>query len=181
MIMHIRKATYEDLPILMQIFMAARKTMRECGNIHQWNDNYPSEEIVRKDIDSGTCMIMCDSDDDNIIATMAFIPGPDPTYAKLYTDETMSQECKWPDESPYHVIHRIAAAKPGGDAARRMLDWAFDYMASCFDDKASAAIRIDTHSDNVIMHHILLKYGFRRCGVIMLADGAPRTAYQKNV
>ncbi len=179
MIMHIRKATYEDLPVLMDIFMAARKTMRGCGNLHQWNESYPSEEIVRRDIDNGTCIVLCDSDE--ITATMAFIPGPDPTYAKIFTDETMSQECQWPEENPYHVIHRIAAAKPGLDAARRMLDWAFDHLVVCSEGKAHCTIRIDTHRDNVIMHHILLKYGFKRCGIIRLADGAPRTAYQKTV
>ena len=32
-----------------------------------------------------------------------------------------------------------------------------------------------------IMKHILTKYGFTMCGVIYLADGAPRDAYiQKN-
>ena len=44
-----------------------------------------------------------------------------------------------------------------------------------------ATIRIDTHADNVIMHHLLRKYGFAMCGVIRLADGAPRTAYIKTV
>ena len=32
-----------------------------------------------------------------------------------------------------------------------------------------------------IMHHILGKYGFTRCGVIYLANGDPREAYQKNL
>ena len=40
------------------------------------------------------------------------------------------------------------------------------------------SIRIDTHKDNVIMHHILRKYGFQHCGVIFLANGDPREAYQ---
>lgn len=29
------------------------------------------------------------------------------------------------------------------------------------------------------MQHLLEKYGFVRCGIIYLPDGAPRIAYQK--
>ena len=155
----IRKATYDDIPALMDIFRKAKEIMRGCGNMHQWNDSYPSEEIVRKDIDEGYCYVLCD--EGRIIATMAFIPGPDPTYAYI--------EGRWLDERPYHVIHRIAAAEPGHKAAERLLEWSLT-QTDC--------IRIDTHKDNVIMHHILTKYGFSHCGRIFLANGDPREAYE---
>ena len=157
----IRKATYEDLPELMEIFSAARGIMRASGNMNQWNDSYPSEEIVRQDIEAGNCIVLCN--DDRIIATMAFIPGPDPTYAHI--------EGSWLNDAPYHVIHRIAAIEPGHKAAETLFDWAFT---------RTGCIRIDTHKDNVIMHHILRKYGFTRCGVIHLANGDPREAYHMN-
>lgn len=62
-------------------------------------------------------------------------------------------------------------ATPGKGCARLLLDWAFERCPS---------VRIDTHRDNVIMHHILSNYGFKRCGVIHLANGDPRDAYQKS-
>ena len=160
----IRKATYEDLPKLMEVFGKARKIMRASGNMNQWNDGYPSEEIVRKDIEKGVSYVLCE-DDSKIIATMAFIPGPDPTYAKIYDGE-------WLDDSPYHVIHRIAAAEPGHNVAFTLLDWAFLQTGN---------IRIDTHKDNVIMQHILDKQGFTHCGMIYLANGDPREAYQMSL
>ena len=163
--MNIRKATYDDLPSLMDLFAKARSIMRARGNMHQWNDNYPSEEIVRKDIDDGVCHLLCAADCGRIIATMAFIPGPDPTYAKIYDGE-------WIDYTPYYAIHRIAASEPGHNAAERMFDWAFQHTSS---------IRIDTHKDNVIMHHVLRKQGFTHCGRILLANGDPREAFQKNI
>ena len=56
----IRKATYEDVPALMEVFRRAREIMRASGNMHQWNDSYPSEEIVRKDIEDGVCLrVLC--------------------------------------------------------------------------------------------------------------------------
>lgn len=69
----IRKATYDDIPVLMEIFRKARGIMRSSGNLHQWSDGYPSEDTVRKDIDNGDCYVLCR--DGKVIATMAFIPA----------------------------------------------------------------------------------------------------------
>lgn len=162
--MNIRKATYDDLPSLMVLFGKAREIMRASGNMNQWNDSYPSEDIVRKDISDGACQVLCD-DNEKIIATMAFIQGPDPTYAKIYDGE-------WIDNSPYFAIHRIAVCEPGHNAAKSLFEWAFQHTSS---------IRIDTHKDNVIMHHVLNKQGFTHCGRILLANGVPREAFQKNI
>ena len=41
------------------------------------------------------------------------------------------------------------------------------------------SLRADTHADNKIMQHLLEKNGFTRCGIIHVADGSPRFAYQK--
>ena len=169
----VRKATYEDVPELMEVFGKAREIMRASGNMQQWSDGYPSEEIVRKDIEEGVCYVHCDRKlneetgkrEERIIATMAFIPGPDPTYAKIHNGQ-------WIDESPYYVIHRIAAAEPGHNVAFTLLDWAFLQTGN---------IRIDTHKDNVIMQHILDKQGFTHCGMIYLANGDPREAYQMSL
>lgn len=178
--MKIRQATYDDMETLMEIFAAAKQIMRASGNMHQWNDGYPSREVVMRDIDRGHCYVMCEAagvdegqaagtecggQAESIIGTMALIPGPDPTYSYI--------EGEWPGDEPYYVIHRIATAAPGRDVAKRMFDWAFEHIL----ENGCNVIRIDTHRDNCIMKHILTKYGFTMCGVIYLADGAPRDAY----
>jgi hypothetical protein len=38
-------------------------------------------------------------------------------------------------------------------------------------------IRIDTHHDNKVMQHLILKEGFEPCGIIYAIDGNPRIAY----
>lgn len=163
LIMSIRQATYADVEAVMRLFEGAKAIMRASGNLHQWNDDYPSEEVVLKDIESGHCHIAYEGND--IIGVMALIPGPDPTYSYI--------EGSWPDGNPYYVIHRIAAPVPGRNIAATMLDWAFDHIAT----KGYDTIRIDTHRDNCIMKHILTKYGFSECGVIYLENGDPRDAY----
>ena len=40
-------------------------------------------------------------------------------------------------------------------------------------------IRIDTHRDNTIMRHCLLKAGFAYCGIIYLANGDERLAFHR--
>ena len=161
--MEIKQATLSDLESLMKIFEGAKAIMRASGNLHQWNDGYPSPDIVIKDIESGHCYVVCD--DGCIIATMALIPGPDTTYTCI--------EGKWPDDKPYYVIHRIATLSPGRKTAVRMFEWAFRHIS----EKGYDTIRIDTHRDNVIMKHVLTKYGFSECGVIYLENGDPRDAY----
>ena len=39
-------------------------------------------------------------------------------------------------------------------------------------------IRIDTHEDNTVMHHLMNKYGFSKRGIIYLQNGAERIAYE---
>ena len=39
-------------------------------------------------------------------------------------------------------------------------------------------LRIDTHRDNHIMQHNILKHGFIYCGIIYLESGDERLAYQ---
>ena len=163
--MYIRKATYDDIPALMQLFEEAKSIMRASGNMNQWGSGYPSVDVVRHDIERGVCYVVSSGESGAIEATMAFIPGPDPTYSYIEGGE-------WLNENPYHVIHRIAVAAPGKGYARRLLDWAFGHAGT---------IRIDTHRDNVIMHHILHKYGFEYCGVIYLVNGDARDAYQLTI
>ena len=160
--LYIRKATRDDIPALMQLFESAKAIMRASGNLHQWGVGYPSVDVVRRDIEQGVCYVATDGVDGEIEATMAFIQGPDPTYSYI-------EGGAWLNDEPYHVIHRIAVAKPGKGYAHHLLDWAFLHTDT---------VRIDTHRDNVIMNHILRKYGFEYCGVIYLANGDARDAYQ---
>ena len=160
--MYIRKATHDDIPALMRLFERAKEIMRASGNLHQWGAGYPSVDVVHGDIERGVCYVVTNDVDGEIEATMAFIPGPDPTYSYI-------EGGAWLNDNPYHVIHRIAVAAPGKGYAHRLLDWAFE---------RTETVRIDTHRDNVIMHHILRKYGFSYCGVIYLANGDARDAYQ---
>ena len=47
----IREARPTDITEIMQVMEAAKKIMRQSGNMHQWVDGYPSEAVVFKDME----------------------------------------------------------------------------------------------------------------------------------
>ena len=160
--MLIRAAQKDDLMAIMTVLEAAKGIMRASGNTGQWVNGYPSEEIILNDIKNGFGHIV--TDNGAIAGYFAFIPSPEPTYARIY-------EGSWTDDIlPYHVVHRIGSLPEVHGVFRAIMDWCFSR------DKN---IRIDTHRDNRIMQHNILKYGFTYCGIIHLASGDERLAYQR--
>ena len=154
----IRKAKINEVDIILDIYASARKFMRETGNLKQWNNNYPSMDIVKADIESENLYVITDNECLNGVFMLA--KGPDPTYLVI--------DGKWNNDNDYFVIHRIASA----GNKKGILFEALDFALKFSDD-----IRIDTHEDNQPMHHQLKKAGFVKCGTIKLANGDPRIAY----
>ena len=159
-----RLATEGDVPVIMRLVDEARGIMRSCGNVNQWINGYPTEETIMHDISCGYCYL-CIDEDGVVVASFAFIPGPEPTYAEIF-------EGQWLDDEPYHVVHRLASTASSHGIFNDVMDYCL---------KVAVNLRIDTHRDNVIMRHIIERYGFTYCGIIYLDDGAERLAYQKHL
>ena len=165
----IREARPTDITEIMQVMEAAKKIMRQSGNMHQWVDGYPSEAVVFKDMEMHGGFVIEESGGEqdtpsHIIGYFAFLPSPEPTYSIIY-------DGKWIDDSlAYHVIHRIASYPEAHGVFKEIMDFCFTHDAN---------IRIDTHKDNLIMQHNLAKHGFTYCGIIYLPSGDERLAYQK--
>lgn len=160
--MRIRAAKGADLSAIMDVLEAAKGIMRESGNTGQWVNGYPSREVVQADIDAGYGFVVLD-DSGSLAGYFAFIPSPEPTYARIFQGE-------WLDDTlPYHVVHRIGSYPHVHGVFRTIMDWCFSRDCN---------IRIDTHRDNHIMQHSILRYGFSYCGIIYLASGDERLAYQ---
>ena len=160
----IRLATKDDIPDVMSIIDEARETMVANGNLTQWQQGYPSISTIEADITTSTGYVI--EEEGKTVAYFAFKPSPDPTYLTIY-------EGAWTDEdSPYHVIHRIAGRRNTHGVFRKVLEYGFTLTDN---------IRIDTHRDNTIMQHLLEKNGFAYCGIIHLPSGEERLAYQKKI
>lgn len=160
--MIIRPTKLKDLPLVMGIYEYARNFMRANGNATQWVNGYPSEELIRQEIEDNHSFV-CIGEQGEIAGTFCFILGDDPTYRQIY-------EGAWLNDAPYGVIHRMATNGKQKGVADACFDWCMEQ---------SDNIRVDTHKDNLVMQHILEKRGFRRCGIIYVRDGTERIAYQR--
>ncbi len=159
----IREAKPADIIDIMQVMEAAKKIMRQSGNMHQWGEGYPSEDVIISDMDRHGGFVI-EEDGGRIVGYFAFLPSPEPTYSKIF-------EGKWTDDTlPYHVVHRIASTPDAHGIFSDIMDFCFSHDAN---------IHIDTHKDNHIMQHNIMKHGFSYCGIICLANGDERLAYQK--
>lgn len=158
--MNIRLSTPADLDALLDIYAAARATMKRTGNPTQWGDHWPPVDVIAEDIASGIGYLV--EQDGRPCAAFALIHGDDPTYQEI-------ADGQWRNDAPYATIHRLAA-----DGT------AHGVFADCvqFCKQQADNLRADTHPDNHIMQHLLEKFGFVRCGLIATHDGTPRIAYQ---
>lgn len=158
----IRRSVHDDIPRMMEIFGEAKTIMRADGNLHQWTDNYPDEEVVRRDIALDNSYVVIQ--DGEIVGTFAFIPGVEKTYLNIYDGEWLE------DTLPYATIHRLASTVGSHGVASACFEWAWERVRN---------LRVDTHRDNRIMQHCISKAGFIYCGIIYLENGDERLAYQK--
>lgn len=158
MVYTVRKAEQTDLPRILEIYASARHFMARTGNPNQWGTTHPPRQQLEQDIRQGDLLVV--EDDQGIHGVFFFSLGEDPTYGQI-------DDGQWHAQRPYGTIHRIASDGSGGILG----------TAVAYGKARSDYLRIDTHEDNHVMQHALGKQGFRRCGIIHIADGSPRIAY----
>ena len=146
----------------MHVFEQAKGIMRADGNLNQWAGDYPSLAAVEADIECQGSFVV--EDDGIVVAYFACLPSPELTYAEIFDGAWLE------DSKPYHVIHRIGSLPQVHGIFRSIIDFCIERDPN---------IRIDTHRDNKIMQHLLLHNGFAYCGIIYLASGDERLAYQR--
>lgn len=157
---NIRHAEPGDLPALLEIYRAAREAMKRAGNPTQWGDHSPRREQLEEDLALRRLYVL--EEGGAPCAAFVLALGPDPTYASI--------EGRWLSDAPYGTIHRLARGEKTSGVFARVLP---------FCERIIPHLRIDTHRDNAPMRHLIETSGFLRCGIITVADGSPRIAYEK--
>lgn len=161
--MTFRQATINDIPELQRIFAAAREYMILKGNPTQWSPDYPSNELLEREIAAEHCYAITD-DKGELHATFCFILGDDPTYTEI--------EGCWLNDEPYGTIHRIASDGTFRSVLHMVVEWS---------SALTSNIRIDTHRDNTPMLTALALEDFQYCGTIRCWNGTEREAFQKQI
>ena len=165
--MDIRLSQMEDLPTLMALFEEARRTIAALG-IDQWQDGYPSETVIREDIDKKRSYLV---ERDGALLGAFVLVDQEPDYDKIY-------EGHWQD-ADYLAIHRVAVSVASRGTG--VADTIIQYATDCAQNRGKTSLRIDTHRGNIPMRRMLEKQGFHHRGQIFLADGSPRVAYEKSL
>ena len=155
----IRPAVIHDLPHIIPLFEKACNFMRKSGNLNQWINGYPSESIILADIRNGDFYV--ETFGGRITGCFAFIIGEEPTYQTI--------QGSWADNNPYGTIHRLASDGSVKGVSDRCIEFCL---------KKIPALRADTHRDNLPMQRALERNGFQYRGIIHVADGSERLAYQ---
>lgn len=195
----IRLAEPGDLPVILEIYQKARVYMADNGNASQWGDTYPPVSVVLEDIAEKQLYVITDEKtiscapeaprqlqanslfpdtrqaltedfsramhtctDFTVHAVFAFLPGKEPDYDRI-------EDGCWISDSDYRAVHRVASDGTLRGVVRQCMDYC---KSQC------NHLRIDTHRDNLVMQHQLEKNDFQRRGIIYLADGSSRIAYE---
>ena len=159
------KAKEGDLPRVINFIDSARAALKADG-VDQWQGKDPTPEDLLENIKAGCCYFF----KDDAVAGMAVLKeGADATYDVI--------DGKWLTDGDYLTIHQfvVDCERKGEGMSRRMMERIFAYARF----KGIPAIRIDTHADNFRMRGLIESSGFTYCGIITVADGTERVAYEQ--
>lgn len=174
-----RKSRPEDVQAILSIIAQAQAFLKARG-VDQWQDGYPDEAVVRRDMQAGVGYVLtCQerTEAPRVCGMATIVWDGEPSYAKIY-------DGAWTTGAPYACIHRIAL-----DSTRRGTGLSGVLMREAEKEilgRGFHSVRIDTHQDNQVMRRMLEKNGYRHCGTIYLSrtlpeQGAARVAYEKGL
>ena len=163
--MEIVVAEPEQVDAMVAITEQARANMAAMG-IDQWQCGYPDRSTWEADVAVGGAYVVLD--EGRVVAVFRYADEPEAAYETL--------EGEWLTDGPYATVHRCAVDP--ACRGRGIIGELFAFACEKAAVDGMASVRIDTHADNKTMQHLIEADGFTRCGIIYIADGTPRIAYQ---
>ncbi len=161
--MELIRASESDLQDLYSLYRRTADSMKRCG-LNQWEwGNYPTEEMIRGDVERGETYIA--RTDGVLAAAMVLTETMDPEYA----------EVPWTGGIRPGYIHRLAIDPPlqGAGIGGNMMDDAIQILRRAGCD----CVRCDTNRENRRAMRLYEKMGFRICGTVQWEDTEGETYY----
>lgn len=151
--MQIRLATDEDLGALMALLRRVVPLMRAAGNL-QWDENYPNETVLQRDIDLKQLWIAEIGPD--IAGFAAVTMDQEPDYAQV----------GWDINEAAIVVHRLAVDPGfrGAGVASSLMQQAEQIAV----ERAVFVVRVDTNTQNEATQRLFPKLGYQLAGEISL-------------
>jgi GNAT superfamily N-acetyltransferase len=139
--MEIVKAGMDRLEDVRKLLSDAVRDMNARG-VTQWDENYPSLDMLLGDIETGSMFLMVDYG--NVIGMIVLTAEQEPEYLDV----------DWSDkEGRAVVIHRVAVhpSLQGTGIGGKLFDFAEEHALEC----GFSSIRIDTFSENPNMKRLI--------------------------
>ncbi|NCT09253.1 MAG: GNAT family N-acetyltransferase [Flavobacteriia bacterium] len=167
--MNIRKATFDDIPNILEIIDDAKALLKSL-QIDQWQNGYPNKTQIENDIKNNESYVVLNTENQIIATTMFSITG-EPTYKII--------EGNWviPETEKYGVIHRLATKKEFRKLG--IAQFVFDYFHAFLKEQNIQSLKIDTHQENQGMQSLVKRLGYQYCGIIKTSYGDKRLAFEK--
>jgi ribosomal protein S18 acetylase RimI-like enzyme len=159
----VRKALVQDIPNIKKITEACAQHMIDQG-IYQWNKNYPSLEVLTKDVKANNVYVYLLEQE--IIATVMFSMEMDDFYRKI---DWLTQDAK------QLYVHRLAVhpAYQGQGIARGLMDFG-EALAK---EKECLSIRLDTFSQNPRNNRFYKARQYQQVGQVFFAQKSEHPFY----
>jgi ribosomal protein S18 acetylase RimI-like enzyme len=151
--MWMRLAAHDDLPALMSLVRRVVPLMLASGNL-QWDENYPDEDVFRRDIDLKQLWIA--EIGTSIAGIAAVTMDQEPDY----------EQVGWDINEPAIVVHRLAVdpAFRGAGVAAALMQKAEEVAVEC----GIPVLRVDTNTQNEATQRLFPKLGYSLAGEISL-------------
>lgn len=145
----IRKGRIEDIGMIIEMIANTAKVMKRENN-DQWDEKYPSPDIIIEDIKAGTLYVF--EEGKRVTGTIT-IDNNEPLEYKGIS---------WRNEGPAYTFHRLAVnpLERGKGIASRLINFAEKIAL----ENNIAYIKVDTYSLNVKAQGLFLKKGYRKVG-----------------
>ncbi len=164
--LHFRRADTADIERIMDIIHQAQTRMGLRGTT-QWQDGYPSRQIIDNDIVEGWGYVAVSKD---VVIAYTAVGDYEVAYDHLQGD--------WLTDGKYLVVHRLAVAD---EALRKGVATAImKFVQELAVEQGVPSIKIDTNFDNDGMLAILERLGSKYCGKVYYESGE-RVAYEFRV
>jgi ribosomal protein S18 acetylase RimI-like enzyme len=152
LLMDVVQAAVSDIAQVMEIVALCVRQMREAGS-HQWDEFYPTREIMEADIKAGTLYLL--RENGRAIGAIVVNEVQSPEYVQLSWRQ---------NETRPLVIHRLCVRpeRQKSGAARRLMDFAEDYARA----NGYASIRLDTYTGNPRARALYESRGYEARGYV---------------
>ena len=150
--MRLIKAEPRHVDPAWSVIDRCRATLAAEG-IHQWDEAYPTRDVVDADVGRGALFILED-DSGRCVASVALDDRQADEYRTL----------AWTTPEPALVVHRLCVdpREQGRGLARRLMDFAESYAA----ERGYASIRLDAYTGNPRSVRLYRRRGYREVGQV---------------